>query len=286
MALCLIITLVWMTPEVCRNKRSCGNLYKDKAVTLDTNVLLNIIKAINRIISEKTLEENDLFDTFTDMLEGYLVVIRLCAFNRGIYVSKEIFSKEMNPLLDVSTLRQSSIFNTLCGNSCANYRRVERLLKRNFTISRSAVPTSTTNELKRSVRRLRTIEFTMPSDNDLSLLALTFELSTNVAAMLLTDDTSIRDAIEAIQRSMHITLSRQQFDTSKIGYAGSLSYMSEIYTCCKLLPPRFFAVFDVLSNFVESSSGSLSIRTIKAHSREFNQVLRDISEIPKQPGEM
>ena len=274
-----------MTPEVCGNKRSCNNLYKDKALTLDTNVLLNIIEAIDRIISEKAVEENNLFDIFIDMLESFLMVVRLCAYNRRIYVSKEIFSKEMNPLLNVSTLRQSPIFDTICGNSGANYRRVERLLRRNFSISRSSVPKSIINELKRAVRSLRTIEFSMPSNNDLSLLVLTFKLSANIATVLLTNDISIRDSIEAIQRRKHIMLSRQQFDTSKVVYAGSLSYMSEIYTCCKLLPPRFFAVFGVLSNFVESSGESLSIHIIKAHNREFSQVIRSISEIPKQPGE-
>jgi len=275
-----------MTLAVCGNRRSCGNLYKDKALTLDTNVLLNIIEAIDGIISDMTIEENGLFDTFIDMLERFLSVVRLCAYDRRIYVSKEIFSKEMDPLRDRSTLRQSPIFNTVCGNINANYHRVERLLKRNIVISGSAVPASTINELKRTVRNLRTVDFSMPSNNDLSLLVLSFELSTTNAAVLLTNDTSIQDTIELVQRNRSITLSRQQFDTSKVVYAGSLSYISEIYTCCKLLPPHFFAVFRILSNFVESSGESLSTRTIEAHNREFNQVIRNISEIPKQPGEI
>jgi len=123
----------------------------------------------------------------------------------------------------------------------------------------------------------------MPSNNDLGLLALTLNLGANVGGVLLTDDNNLREALETLQWSRYVTLSGQQIDTLKVVYASSLSYLGELYQCCRLLPPRYFAVFNVLYNFVESESGSLPTRTTKAYERQFYQVIRSLSEIPKQP---
>jgi hypothetical protein len=274
-----------LTPEVCRNKRLCANLYKNKLVVLDSNVLLNIIDAIDHIISD-SLSHDEQFDSFVDLLEDFLVSIRLCAHNERIHVSREVFNEEMNPINQASTLRQKPLFNAICRNNNTNYRRVERILKQDLTISSSAVPVSVITQLKQSLRSSGSTRFSMPSNNDLGLLALTFKLGGNLGGVLLTDDTNLQEALETIQRSRYITLSGQRMDTLKIVCASSLSYLGELYECCRLLPPRFFAVYSVLFNFVESASRSLSTHTAKTYERLFAQVIRNISDIPKQPWRM
>lgn len=275
-----------MTPIVCRNKHSCGNLYKDKAVVLDSNVLINIIEAINHVISDMALPHEVRFDAFINMLEDFLVGIRLCAHNERIHVSREVFNKEMNPTNSASTLRQTPPFNAICENNNTNYRSVDRILKRHLNISPSAVPASIILQLKQSLRCSGSTRFNMPSDNDLGLLALTLKLGANIGGVLLTDDTNLQEALETIQRSRYVMLSGQQIDTLKVLYASSASYMVELYECCRLLAPRFFAVFNVLLDFVNSASGSLSTRTTKTYERLFAQVWRTISDIPKQPWRM
>ena len=286
MALCLIITLVWMTPEVCPKKRSCSNLYKNRVVILDSNVLLNIIQAIDRIISDMALLQDERFDAFIDVLKDFLASIRLCAHNERIHVSREVFNEEMNPMNHMSTMRQKPLFNAICGNNNANYRTVDRTLKQHLTIPSSAVRGSEIAKIKRLLRSSGSTRFNMPSDNDLGLLALTLKLGRNIGGVLLTDDTNLQEALETIQRSRYITLSGQRLDTQKIVYASSLSYLGELYQCCKLLPPRFFAVYNVLFNFVKSASGSFSTHTIRTYERLFAQVIRSIRDMPKQPWRM
>jgi len=250
---------------------------------LDSNVLINIIEAIYRIIFDKALPYDRRFDEYIGMLEDFLVSIRHCAYNERIHVSREVFNEEMNPINHASTLRQTSLFNAICGNNDTNYHRVDRILKCHLTISTSAVLASTILQLKQPLRCSRSTRFNMPSNNDLGLLALTLNLGANVGGVLLTDDNNLREALETLQWSRYVTLSGQQIDTLKVVYASSLSYLGELYQCCRLLPPRYFAVFNVLYNFVESESGSLPTRTTKAYERQFYQVIRSLSEIPKQP---
>ena len=267
---------------VCRNKHSCDNLYKEKVVVLDSNVLINIIKAINRIITDKALPRDRQFDEFISILEDFLVSIRLCAHNERIHVSRQVFSQEMNPINHASTLRQTPLFNAIIGDNNTYYHRVDTILNRHLTIFPSAIPASDILQLKRSLRYSGSTGFNMPSDNDLSLLALTSKVGANVGGVLLTDDTNIQEASETLQRSRYVTLSKRRIDTQKIVSAGSLSYLSEVYHCCRLLSPRFFAVFDVLSNYVKGKSSSLPDRITRNYERQFTQVIRSISDIPKQ----
>lgn len=121
--------------------------------------------------------------------------------------------------------------------------------------------------------------FDVPSDVDLGLLALTLELGADIGGVLLTDDTALQDAVEMVQRNRYVVLS-SRIDTLNIICSSSLSYLNEVYTCCNLLPPRFFAVYDVLYDFVKSSNSSLSNHVRETYDRMFNQILRSISEIP------
>jgi len=275
-----------MPPEVCPKKRSCSNLYKNNVIVLDSNALLNIIEAIDRILSDMALLRDERFDAFTDMLKDFLSSIRLCARNERIDVSREVFNEEMNPMNCRSTLRQKPFFNSVCGNTNANYRDVDKILKQHLTMPSSAVPEKDIAQIKQLLRSYRIAGSNMPSDNDLGLLALTLKLGGNIGGVLLTDDTALQRALEKIQRSRYITLSGQRLNTEKIVYASSLSYLGELYQCCKLLPPRFFAVYGVLFDFVESATGSFSTHTTRRYERLFAQVIRSIRDMPKQPWRM
>jgi rRNA maturation endonuclease Nob1 len=266
-------------PLPCRNKHNCENPFKDKILVMDTSSLLNIFNTAICGISE-SIPENQRFHNFRYTVDQILVSIQSCCFGARIHVTLETFNDEMAPLNPDSTIRNHASFRNVCDDNPTSYSIISRTLKRVLHIQSSNISQTEIRILEQQAGSGPNIIYRQPSNYDFGLLALAFKLSIERETVLLTDDTNLQKAYENICTVRHFTLFSETIDTMRVFSTSSLSYLKDIYGCCKIINKDYFCLIDTISSFIEvlkSSSNPLHL----LYERERDQIVRDVSRFNK-----
>jgi len=264
----------------CGHKGSCDNLYKNKVIVLDTSFLLHVVDSIERGLSAR-LSNDQRYESFKYRLNDFLVKLRLCSSDGLIHTTKEVFDNELDSRNPVSSVRTDSSFANLCIENNQNYDEVARMFESSIAIPSSKIPHRETGELNNLVGTIRGT-FQRPNIRDLSLFALTIKLAPNQGAILLTDDTGLQRAIDKVCRTRYIRLFGRSLDTTSIGYAFSLTYLEELYKCCKVQKREYWDLLETIYAWtfeLEHTSGPTL--TLKIYQRLLSRITWEIERIPK-----
>jgi hypothetical protein len=204
----------------------------------------------------------------------------LCPRTGRFIVEKQVYFDEMDFNNPASTIRNETAFTNICNNQNNNFIEIGNKISENVNIVDGNITDPEIVTLQRLANSGPNVIYRRPSKNDFIQMALAFKLSTQGSRVILSDDTHLRNALENICSQRYITLSTTRFDTSKVSSTSTISFFENNYSCCRYDVNQYFALIEVLENFIKELAAASNpvgivydenIQRICRHLAEFNK---------------
>jgi hypothetical protein len=263
----------------CDRKGTCENPYKDTVVILDSSALFHVLQAFVKSIPNNT-PNHQLFHSFRWQVENIFPKISLCPRIGRFIVEKQVYLDEMDFTNPASTIRNEAVFINICDNQNNNFNEIGNKVSEKVRIDDGAISDPEIATLQRLANSGPNVIYRRPSKNDFIQIALAFKLSNQGSSVILSDDTHLRDALENICSQRYVTLSTARYDTSRVSSTSTISFFENNYSCCRYDVNEYFALIDILDNFVKELAGTNNpigimydenIQRICRHIAEFNK---------------
>lgn len=270
-----------MPIEHCVKYNECKYIYKGNNITIDTNLILYLIKCILLETQENNLEEhntNMLFQDFKRRLDSCIRQLARCT-HRNKFVTSEQISGQLN-----SNNRGSNYYHILSENRNIipqeKFHEIDSIMDRSLD-SRS-VSTDEITELKSylsdlSLRRV-------PDAADLSLIVSALKTSSNgIFSVIVTEDGSLIQTIRKVYGMETIELNSIRYNPKNIATEYIPTYLDGPHRMCCFDTNRFLKMYTQTSGY-ELRQSDQTVRLDKIKERKIVERIIQESIIQKHHG--